>query len=201
MLSVAVPVVRPDNMDVVPVGSNSSVCGISHAGAEPGVGAPGGSAVGGELIVYVRVAVPSVMPDNMDGIPVNSNRRVQGIGRTGADPRIGAPGGSAVRRTLIVYVVVAGPVVLPDNMDTVPRGRYSWEGGICRIIGEPGVGAPGGSAVGGELIVYFLVAVPIILPDNVYVIPRNRYPCIGRTYRTGAEHGIGAPARRMRAWL
>ena len=72
-LVAAIPRIRPDNMDVIPDRCDSRIEGIKPGGAaeaaEPDVGAPGASAVGGALIIHLGAPITSVKPDGMDAIP------------------------------------------------------------------------------------------------------------------------------------
>jgi hypothetical protein len=62
-------------MDVIAGYSDSRIEGLKRGdgaeAAEPDVGAPGASPVGGALIVYLGAAITIVPPDGMDAVPGN----------------------------------------------------------------------------------------------------------------------------------
>ena len=132
----------PGNVDSIARDSDRWSVGISCGICEPGIGTPGSPAVDRALVIYLRIAIPIVMPGNVDGIARDSDRRIRGISCGIGEPDLGTPGGPAVGRASVVYLFVAVPAIKPDNMDGITGGSDGWTLGIPRGITEPDLSFP-----------------------------------------------------------
>jgi hypothetical protein len=150
----SIPSVLPDEMNVAPRNGNRRRLRIGWVIGEACIRSPAHPVVRGAFIVNLPVSIPMVLPDDMNGVPGNGNRRNPRRGGVIREACIRSPAHPLVRGTLMVNLPVSVPAVIPDEMDRISEGRHTPNivtgFGSAGIIGQPPIGLPLGVCRGKE---------------------------------------------------